>query len=108
MSNIWDQPAYQPGYYPQADAAARAAKRKGRIEGWLALGAIVALIVLMSISPSHALLVVLGTAYFVPTIVAYYRKASLRQPVAVINVFLGWTFIGWVVALAMAVKDSRG
>ncbi|QBI97636.1 hypothetical protein SEA_HUGHESYANG_194 [Mycobacterium phage Hughesyang] len=84
MSNIWDQPAYQPGYYPQADAAARAAKRKGRIEGWLALGAIVALIVLMSISPGHALLVVFGTA--------------------VINVFLGWTFIGWVVALAMAVK----
>lgn len=41
-------------------------------------------------------------------IVAYYRKASLKQPVAVINVFLGWTFIGWVVALAMAVKDSRG
>jgi hypothetical protein len=28
----------------------------------------------------------------------------------VVNVFLGWTFIGWVVALAMACgrKDSSG
>ncbi|ATN89906.1 hypothetical protein SEA_KLEIN_200 [Mycobacterium phage Klein] len=100
---IWEQPAWQQQTY-HLDESARAAKRKGRIEGWLALGAIVALIVLMSISPGHALLVVFGTAYFVPTIVAYYRKASLKQPVAVINVFLGWTFIGWVVALAMAVK----
>jgi hypothetical protein len=26
--------------------------------------------------------------------------------VAVINLFLGWTFIGWVVALAMAVAGK--
>jgi hypothetical protein len=25
--------------------------------------------------------------------------------VLVINLFLGWTFVGWVVALAMALRD---
>jgi len=39
--------------------------------------------------------------YFIPTIVGWgHRNAA---SVTVINVFLGWTFIGWVVALAMAV-----
>jgi hypothetical protein len=27
--------------------------------------------------------------------------------VVVINVFLGWTFVGWVVALAMACRTNR-
>jgi hypothetical protein len=40
--------------------------------------------------------------YFVPTIVALLRTPRLYGPAIVINVFLGWTFIGWVVALAMA------
>jgi hypothetical protein len=40
--------------------------------------------------------------YFVPTIVALLRTPRLYGPAIVIDVFLGWTFIGWVVALAMA------
>jgi hypothetical protein len=39
--------------------------------------------------------------YFTPSIVAINRGAN-TGPAVVINVFLGWTFIGWVVALAMA------
>lgn len=42
--------------------------------------------------------------YMLPTIAAYANGSPLRASVAVINVFLGWTFIGWVVSLAMAVK----
>ncbi len=41
--------------------------------------------------------------YFIPTIVAMIRGIPNAGSVAVINFFLGWTFIGWVVALAMAV-----
>jgi hypothetical protein len=46
--------------------------------------------------------------YFVPTVVAALRKTGSVQfgPVIVINLFLGWTLIGWVVALAMAVKNK--
>jgi len=43
-------------------------------------------------------------AYFVPVIVAWARHVPNRGSVTVINVFLGWTLIGWVVALAMACR----
>ena len=43
--------------------------------------------------------------YFIPTIVAKVRGVSNLGSVAVINVFLGWTFVGWIIALAMACKS---
>jgi hypothetical protein len=46
-------------------------------------------------------------AYFLPTIVAVARKVTNQGSVAVINVFLGWSLVGWVVALAMACRTSR-
>ena len=51
-------------------------------------------------------IVVLGF-YFLPTIVAVVRKVTNQGSVAVINFFLGWTLIGWVVALAMACRTSH-
>ncbi len=39
--------------------------------------------------------------YFLPTLLASGRKKSIGS-IFVVNLFLGWTFIGWVVALAMA------
>lgn len=52
---------------------------------------------------SQALLVFIlaGALYFLPTIVAKTRKVENAAPTFIINLFLGWTFIGWVVALAM-------
>ena len=47
---------------------------------------------------------VLGVAtllYWLPTILVVLRHGNIAQ-VAVINGFLGWTFVGWVVALALA------
>ena len=46
--------------------------------------------------------------YFVPTIVAIYRAMPNKGSTIVVNIFLGWTIIGWIVALAMACgkKDS--
>jgi hypothetical protein len=49
-------------------------------------------------------LIVIGL-YFLPTIVAYSRKVPNMGSVLVINLFLGWTFIGWVVAMAMAARS---
>lgn len=45
-------------------------------------------------------------AYWVPTVVALVRKVPNKGSVIVINAFLGWTLIGWVVALAMAARSK--
>jgi hypothetical protein len=53
------------------------------------------------------LLVVVGIGlYFLPTVVAVTRKVTNQGSVLVVNFFLGWTFLGWVVALAMACRTS--
>lgn len=44
--------------------------------------------------------------YFLPSIVALNRKVANKWSVVVINTLLGWTLIGWAVALAMAVRDQ--
>ena len=42
--------------------------------------------------------------YFLPTIIAVARKVRNQGSIVVINFFLGWTLIGWVVALALAFR----
>jgi hypothetical protein len=48
-----------------------------------------------------------GVAYFFPSIVAGRRGHHNTTSVFVVNLFLGWTLIGWVVALAMAASAIR-
>lgn len=50
------------------------------------------------------MLLVILVIYFVPTAVAWNKRSF--GPVAAINFFLGWTLVGWVVALAWALKDE--
>lgn len=52
-----------------------------------------------------ALLILIVAVYFLPTIVAVARKVSSVGSIVVVNLFLGWTLIGWVVALAMAARS---
>jgi hypothetical protein len=51
-------------------------------------------------------ILILIALYFLPTIVAASRKVVNLGSVVVINLFLGWTLVGWVVALAMAVRTK--
>jgi hypothetical protein len=44
---------------------------------------------------------VLLVLYFLPSIVAETRRVENAAPTIIVNFFFGWTFIGWVVALAM-------
>lgn len=46
-------------------------------------------------------------AYFFPAIMAFAREHQNRWPVLIVNAAFGWTFIGWVVALAMAAGAVR-
>ena len=46
--------------------------------------------------------VVVAIAYFVPTIVAVVRKHHWIPRIFVVNALLGWTVIGWIIALIWA------
>ena len=52
-------------------------------------------------------MLLLFLAYFAPSIVANVRHVRNVGSVVVVNLFLGWTFIGWVVALAMACGGTQ-
>jgi CHASE2 domain-containing sensor protein len=43
--------------------------------------------------------------YFTPVIIAWTRHSPRRGWVTVINVFAGWTVIGWIAALVMACQS---
>ena len=45
--------------------------------------------------------------YFLPTIVGRVRMVPNLGSIAVINLFLGWTLVGWVVALATRSSSRR-
>ena len=42
--------------------------------------------------------------YFAPSIVAFFRRAPDRYPCLAVNLFLGWTLIGWVVCWWLALR----
>lgn len=54
------------------------------------------------------ILLVCALLYFVPTAVAQYRKASNTTTVFLVNLLLGWTAIGWIVALILAFAGDSG
>jgi hypothetical protein len=49
-------------------------------------------------------LIIVALLYFLPLIIAVSRKVRNQGSVLVVNLFLGWTLIGWIVALAMAAR----
>jgi uncharacterized membrane protein len=45
--------------------------------------------------------------YFIPTYAAYRRGHPHRIPILIINLFTGFTYFGWVIALAWSFMDYR-
>lgn len=45
--------------------------------------------------------------YFVPTTVAIYKNRKNTGAIFVLNFFLGWTLIGWVVAFVWAMAEEK-
>jgi len=52
------------------------------------------------------LLSILLLLYFVPAAIAHKRAHQKATSIVVLNLLLGWTLIGWVVALAWALAAS--
>jgi hypothetical protein len=44
--------------------------------------------------------------YFLPTIIALVRSKRDSLAIFLLNLFLGWSVIGWVVALVWAAKND--
>ncbi len=52
------------------------------------------------------LLSIISVGYFVPTTVAIIKKKTDTTAILMLNLFLGWTLVGWVVALVWATKQD--
>ena len=52
-------------------------------------------------------LVLVISIYFLPWIKAWRWGHSKIEAIAVLNVLLGWTFVGWVAALVWAYTEKK-
>jgi len=50
---------------------------------------------------------IVGVIYFIPSIVANGNNHKNTTPIVILNIFLGWTFIGWVIALIWACMKEK-
>lgn len=56
-------------------------------------------------APADLLLLTLATMlYFLPTGLAMYRDCQAAGRIAAVNLLLGWTIVGWAIALAWAAE----
>lgn len=45
--------------------------------------------------------------YFIPTIVGAARRTRSLVGIVLLNIFLGWTFVGWIGALVWSLVGAR-
>lgn len=53
------------------------------------------------------ILIFLVAIYFLPAIIAYRRNAKAKLGIAILNVALGWSGLGWLGALIWAVVGEK-
>jgi ABC-type sugar transport system permease subunit len=49
----------------------------------------------------------LSLFYFLPFAIAFNRGRVNTGAIFALNLFLGWSLIGWVIALVWALKDEK-
>jgi hypothetical protein len=59
---------------------------------------------LIALTVITILISVATVAYFLPTLIAWLRHAPDFTTVMILNLLLGWTAVGWIVALILAVR----
>jgi hypothetical protein len=55
----------------------------------------------------HLLILIVLVPYFLPTIIAIVRKKRNTTAIVVLNLLLGWTVVGWIVALVWALTQDN-
>jgi ABC-type sugar transport system permease subunit len=53
------------------------------------------------------LISVISLFYFLPFAIAFNRKRANTGAIFALNLFLGWSLIGWVLALVWSLKDEQ-
>ena len=53
------------------------------------------------------LITILSLFYFLPFAIAFHKKWANTGAIFALNLFLGWSLIGWVVALVWALKEEQ-
>jgi hypothetical protein len=71
---------------------------------WLAGFALSGVVPAAGIVAAIALIALAVMVYFVPTLVAIHEEHRNAAAIGVLNLLLGWTVLGWIVALVWAVK----
>ena len=56
---------------------------------------------------SIIVLTALLLGYFLPTVYAFVKHSKNVVGIFVLNLFLGWTFVGWVIALVWALREGE-
>jgi hypothetical protein len=64
-----------------------------------------------SMGAGPALMMILGAIlflgmYFMPSTIGYLRKRGNLTAIIVLNTLLGWTMLGWVIALVWALSNN--
>jgi Superinfection immunity protein len=62
---------------------------------------------LLDLLPPPDVAAVLVGLYFLPSIVAVIKRGPNWIPALAVNIGLGWTVIGWILALAWAFSDGK-
>ena len=76
---------------------------KNPIPRWQeAVAVIAAFIIIIGSDGIHILDAIFLAIYFIPAIVAWTRRHRQFMAIAVLNVLLGWTVLGWIGALVWA------
>ena len=60
-----------------------------------------------SIGESVIIVTFFISIYFFPTLVAFLREKNNTTAILILNLFLGWTFVGWVIALVWATTKNN-
>lgn len=45
--------------------------------------------------------------YFLPTLIASHAKKRNTTAIALLNIFLGWSILGWIIALVWATTKDQ-
>jgi hypothetical protein len=53
------------------------------------------------------LISILSLFYFLPFAIAFYKKRANTGAIFALNLFLGWSLVGWVIALVWALKAEH-
>ncbi|MFU8814618.1 MAG: superinfection immunity protein [Pseudomonadales bacterium] len=57
-------------------------------------------------SEGGALFMMLLALYMIPSIIAYSRRHQSRMAIVAVNVLLGWSLLGWIVAFVWSLTGN--